>query len=78
MLQGRQFAQEQRRALADVEARLAALGYDAAQHRDVRARAGQLEAYRDLAQRLQEASDGLPEAEESAFEGGGACGGPPS
>ncbi len=60
------FAQEQRRDLADAEARLAALGYDAAQHRDVRARAGQLEAYRDLAQRLQEAADGLPDAEESA------------
>ena len=66
VLQAQGFAQEQRGALADVEARLAALGYDAAQHRDVRARAGQLEAYRDLAQRLQEASDGLPDAEESA------------
>ena len=66
VLQAQGFAQEQRGALADVEARLAALGYDAAQHREVRARAGQLEAYRDLAQRLQEASDGLPDAEESA------------
>ena len=66
VLQAQGFAQEQRRDLADVEARLAALGYDAAQHREVRTRAGQLEAYRDLAQRLQEASDGLPDAEESA------------
>ena len=78
LLHGQGFAQEQRRDLADVEARLAALGYDAAQHREVRARVGQLEEYRDLAQRLQEASDGLPEAEESALEGGGASGGSPS
>ncbi len=68
VLQAQGFAQEQRRALADVEARLAALGYDAAQHRDVRARAGQLEAYRDLAQRLQEASERLPQEEKAALE----------
>ena len=67
LLRGQGFAQEQRRDLADTEARLAALGYDAAQHREVRARAGQLEPYRDLAQRLQEVSDGLPQAEESAL-----------
>ena len=67
LLHGQGFAQEQRRDLADAEARLVALGYDAAQHREVRARAGQLEPYRDLAQRLQEAADGLPEAEESAL-----------
>ena len=66
LLQGRQFAQEQRRDLADAEARLAALGYDAAQHRDVRARAGQLEEYRDLALRLQEASERLPQEEAAA------------
>ena len=68
LLQGWQFAQEQRRDLADAEARLAALGYDAAQHREVRARAGQLEGYRDLALRLQEASERLPQEEAAASE----------
>ena len=67
LLHDQGFAQEQREALADADARLSALAYDTAQHRDVRARAGQLEAYRDLAQRLQEAADGLPEAEQSAL-----------
>ena len=67
LLHGQGFAPEHRRDLSDTEARLAALGYDAAQHREVRVRAGQLEPYRDLAQRLQEVSDGLPQAEESAL-----------
>ena len=70
LLQAQRYAQEQRGALADAEARLAALGYDAAQHREVRAQAAQLEAYRDLTQRLQEATDGLPEAEQSASRAG--------
>ena len=51
-----------------MEERLTALGYDAAQHRKVRARAGQLEEYRDLAQRLQEASERLPQEEAAASE----------
>lgn len=67
LLRGQAFAQEQRRDLADAEARLAALAYDPAQHREVRARAGELEPYRDLALRLQEAADGLPDADASAL-----------
>ena len=68
LLQAEQFAHEDRLNLADAEARLAALGYDADQHRDVRSRAAQLEEYRDLALRLQEASEGLPQEEAAASE----------
>ena len=67
-LRAQAFAQEPRQALGGVEAQLGALGYDPAQHREMRTRAGELEEYRDLARQLTEASQRLPQEEGAASE----------
>jgi exonuclease SbcC len=62
------FAQDTRQALATIEAELAATAYDPDQHQGLRARAQELEGYRDLARRLLEAAERLPQEERAALE----------
>lgn len=61
------FANDERRMLAQLDAELAALGYDADRHQQARAQVKALEHYRDLHRRLLEAMEGLP-GEREAFE----------
>jgi exonuclease SbcC len=59
------FAAAARQEVAEVESALASLAYDPAQHQGARAHARALEAFREQAQRLQEAAERLPQEERS-------------
>ena len=62
------FAHDERRVLSQIDAELAALGYDADTHRQVGQRTKALEGCEELHRRLQEAVENLP-AERGALEG---------
>ncbi len=64
-LQSEKFAVEERGQIAVLDSELAALGYDAARHNQVRQRSKELERFDELHRKLQEAVKELPVARES-------------
>ncbi len=65
-LQSEKFAVEERGQIAVLDSELAALGYDAARHNQVRQRSKELERFDELHRKLQEAVKELPVARESS------------
>jgi exonuclease SbcC len=63
-LRGNNFAREERQKLAELNVKLAAIGYDPAQHRQTRDKVKSLERYDDMHRKLMEANEYLPPAYE--------------